>query len=141
MNLKNELKKFSKSIVDSTNIIINTVNIDSISESLKNTQTKFSNKLKEYSKELDDIIEQELKNNNQENNNQENKNTTNKEDVFTEKEDMTIDLDISIIVKQSLVEAGLDTVNKIKDKSDEELLLLKGIGKKSLEKLRKVIDK
>lgn len=136
MNLKNELKKFSKSIVNSTNIIINTVNIDSISESLKNTQTKFSNKLKEYSKELDDIIEQGLKNNNQEN-----KNTTNKEDVFTEKEDMTIDLDISIIVKQSLVEAGLDTVNKIKDKSDEELLLLKGIGKKSLEKLRKVIDK
>lgn len=57
------------------------------------------------------------------------------------KEIKTVDLDLSAAVKNALIEAGLDTVKKIKETSDVELLKIKGLGKKALEKLKAIIDK
>lgn len=133
MNIKNEFKKMSKSLIDSTNILVNIINIDTMSESLKKTQSSFSNKLNEFSKNIEEKIKKEESENLDKNDSKDDS-----DNVFSFK---TENLELSVTIKKALIDAGLDTVEKIKAKTDKELLELKGIGAKALENLKKIIDK
>ncbi len=50
------------------------------------------------------------------------------------------DLDISTRAKNALKEAGIDTLNKLKNKTKEDLLEIDGIGKKTAEELAVLIS-
>jgi DNA-directed RNA polymerase alpha subunit len=123
MDIKYELDKFSKSITDSSIVLVKLVNVDSMANGLKNVQEKIANKLEKYSTSLEEKIK------------------TAQSSEPSEKAEhpskRTEDLDLSVTVKKALVDNGLDTVQKIAEKTDEELLALKGIGIKAVDLIRK----
>jgi len=129
MDYKNEFRKFSKSLIDSTNVIVNIIDVNNVANSIKNTQQKFSEKLSNLSNKISDKIKDYEKEND----------SSCESCKCTETNIET--LDISDAIKNSLKNAGINTVEKLKEKNDEDLLQIKGIGKKTLESIKKALDK
>lgn len=127
MDIKNELDKFSKSIVDSSIVLVKLVDFDSMANGLKTVQKTISSKLEKCSTSLEEKIKAAKETDTEE---------TSNDQSFKKTED----LNLSANVKKVLIDNGLDTVDKIKEKTDEELLALKGIGTKALDQIKKSID-
>ncbi len=127
MDIKNELDKFSKSIVDSSIVLVKLVDFDSMANGLKTVQKTISSKLAKCSTSLEEKIKAA-------------KETDTEETSNNQSFKKTEDLNLSANVKKVLIDNGLDTVDKIKEKTDEELLALKGIGTKALDQIKKSID-
>lgn len=129
MNIKEELNKFSKSIVDSSLILVNIVDFDKVNENIKGVQSSLTSKLKNVSASLEENISKAAK--------EKEEHSEQSNQVIIE----TKDLDLSATVKSVLIENGYTDVNKIKVATDEELIALKGIGLKALLSIRNTIDK
>ncbi len=129
MDYKNEFRKFSKSLIDSTNVIVNIVDVNNVANSIKNAQQKLSVKLSNLSNNISEKIKDA-----------ENESSSSCESCNCS-ETKIDSLEISETIKNALKAAEISTVEKLKEKTDEELLEIKGIGKKALESIKKALDK
>jgi len=133
-NLKQTYRKALKATVETTKKTLESIDVDKLAKHVDEGKKKLETKLGTFQSDLEELLK---KNQNQSNSNEPRDNSHYQHDIFERSID---DLNISNSIKESLINAGINTVNELNAMRDEDLLDIRGIDKEALEAIKKSLN-
>lgn len=133
-DFKDTYRKALKATVETTKKTLESIDVDKLAKHVDEGKKKLETKLGSFQTDLEELLKRK--------NTEKPKQTTDEDnahyqyDIFERSVD---DLNVSASIKESLIKAGINTVNEIHAMRDEDLLDIKGIDKEALAEIRKNI--
>lgn len=128
MSFKKNSTKILKTVVESTQKTLDCINVNKIAENIESVKVKAGNKLEEYKVKLEENLKKfedpitEVK--------------VEPVDINEVKEPLVTELNLSVYTVKILHDHNIHTVKDLKAMRDEDLLDIKGLGKKTLEEIK-----
>lgn len=134
-DFKHTYRKALKATVETTKKTLEAIDVDKLAKHVDETKKKFESKLGTYQADLEELLKKQPSENHQDKTEEDP--THYQHDIFERSVD---DLDISASIKESLINAGINTVNEIHAMRDEDILDIKGIDKEALAAIKKSLS-